>query len=220
MRKKFKNIWFRLFSKRKLQRIDRDRSYSYKRLNIQIEPGIFHPRYFDSSQMLLQWVEQHDVKDKRLIEVGCGSGITSLRAAQKNANVWAIDIHEKAVKLLKRNASENNLQLEVLCSDLFEAIPKLHFDFVLVNPPFYPKNPSTEAEKAWFCGDNYQYFHQLFKQLNERNLNAGIFMTLSDDCDLKQIQSIAKSQGYHFHLKKTRKSFFEKNFLFAIHKAS
>ncbi|GAB5416855.1 MAG: hypothetical protein Crog4KO_17220 [Crocinitomicaceae bacterium] len=216
MRKKLQNIWFRLFSKRILRKIENDRSYCYGSLEIAMEPGVFHPKYFDSSQMLLEWVEANNLDQKNVVEVGCGSGITSLRAAQKGAHVWAIDINRQAVKLIKENAASNHVSVNALASDLFVAVPKIAFDFVLINPPFYPKNPTTAAEQAWFCGEGFEYFIRLFEQLKERDIFTGIFMTLSDGCDLEKIQSIAKQQGYLFELKGTKKSFFEKNFLFEV----
>ncbi len=216
IRKKLKNIWFRLFSQRIVRKMENDRSYRYKDLTIEMEPGIFHPKYFDSSKMLLNWVETNDISGKSIIEVGCGSGIASLRAAQKGAKVWAIDIHPKAIDLLKRNAASNGVELFALESDLFTQVENIPFDFVLINPPFYPKNPRSNAEKAWFCGAGFEYFHDLFKQLKNRNITSGIFMTLSDDCDLERIQSIAKEHGYTFNLRQTKKSFFEKNYLFEV----
>ena len=216
MRKKLKNIWFRLFSNRIVKKMENDRSYRYKNLSIKLEPGVFHPKYFDSSQILLNWVETNDVSGKTIIEIGCGSGIASLRAAQIGANVWAIDISPKAISLLKKNAASNGVQLKAMESDLFSAIDDTQFDFILINPPFYPKNPRSDAEKAWFCGAGFEYFHALFDQLKQRKIAGGIFMTLSDDCDLERIQSIAKEHGYSLHLRRTKKSFFERNFLFEV----
>lgn len=216
IRKKLKNIWFRLFSNRIVRKMENDRSYRYKNLEIEMEPGVFHPKYFDSSKMLLDWIESNDIAEKSVIEVGCGSGIASIRAAEKGANVWAIDINPKAITLLKKNAQSNGVQLKALESDLFSQVDDITFDFVLINPPFYPKNPRSNAEKAWFCGAGFEYFHALFDQLKQRKISSGIFMTLSDDCDLDRIQSIAKEHGYTFKLRRTKKSFFEKNFLFEI----
>jgi release factor glutamine methyltransferase len=199
-----------------VRKIENDRSYRYKSLNIEIEPEVFHPKYFDSSQMLLNWVETQEISGKTIIEVGCGSGITSLRAAQKGAKVWAVDINPKAITLLQKNAELNAVPLNVLESDLFEQVDNVFFDFVLINPPFYPKNPTSDAEKAWFCGSNFEYFEKLFTQLKDRNITSGIYMTLSDDCDLKRIQSIAKNYGYTFELREVKRRFFEKNFFFEV----
>ncbi|XOV66534.1 MAG: methyltransferase [Fluviicola sp.] len=199
-----------------VRKIENDRSYRYKNLNIEIEPEVFHPKYFDSSQMLLEWVESNYISGKTILEVGSGSGIISLRAAQKGANVWAVDINPKAVALLKRNSETNSIQLKALESDLFSKVDDTQFDFILINPPFYPKNPTSDAEKAWFCGSNFEYFEKLFTQLKDRNITSGIYMTLSDDCDLERIQSIAKEHNYSFELQRTKKSFFEKNFIFEV----
>lgn len=199
-----------------LRKIENDRKYHYRELDIVMLPGVFHPKYFESSQLLLQWVEANDISGKSIIEVGCGSGITSLRAAQKGANVWAVDINPLAVSMLQQNANTNRVQLRVKESDLFSNVDESPFDFILINPPFYPKNPKTDGEKAWFCGEGFEYFHALFEQMKNRKIDTGILMTLSDDCDLEKIQTIAREHGYEFDLLQTRKSFFEKNFLFQV----
>lgn len=220
MNKKLKRIWFRLFARRILRKIERDKKYRYGSIEIELEPGIFHPRYFKSSQLLLKWVEDTDLYGKTIVEVGSGSGITSLRATQKGAKVLAIDINPKAVEKLISNAEKNNLQLEVLESDLFDKVDNGPFDCILINPPFYPKKPRNFAEHAWFCGDDFEYFEKLFKQLKVRGIRTGIVMTLSDDCDLQRIMDLGSKFGYSFEKIQVAKSFFEKNFLFEINSNS
>lgn len=216
IRKRAKRLWFRLFAARQLRKIERDLDYRYGSLHLILEQGIFHPRYFKSSQLLLQLVESENVEGKTILEMGSGSGITALLAAQKGGIVTAVDINPKAVEVLIANGKRNELNLDVIASDLFDAVVHEPFDMILINPPFYPKQPRSFAEHAWFCGTEFEYFEKLFRQLKERELNSGIFMTLSDDCKLDKITSIAKQYGFEFELKRTVRSIFEKNFLFEI----
>lgn len=216
MRKRLKNIAFRLFSNRLLRKMDNDTKYQYGNLSIDLQPGIFHPKYFKSSQLLLQWIDKQDLTNTTLIEVGCGSGISSLRAAEGGAEVTAIDINPKAVDQLIRNAEKNDLELRAIHSDLFDSVTEKQFNYVLINPPFYPKSPANDAEHAWYCGEGFEYFHKLFRQLNERAQTKGILMTLSDDCDLHRIQSIAAEYNYSFKEIERTKNFWEINYLFEI----
>lgn len=218
MRKKLQHIWFRLFSGRILRKIERDRSFQHAGISLELYPGIFHPRYFQSSQMLLEWVESSSVEGKSVIEVGAGSGITSLTASKLGAKVWAIDINPAVIEQLQNNADNNQLSLTILKSDLFSEVETKNFDYVLINPPFFPKNPRNAAEKAWYCGEGFEYFQALFAQLDERRQFNGIVMTLSDGCDLNRITEIASKYGYRFTKKHQKRSFFERNFLFEVEK--
>lgn len=216
MRKRLKNIWFRMFAGKKLRKIEHDLSYKYGSITIALQPGIFHPRYFKSSQLLLKWIEDQDLNNRKIVEVGSGSGIASLRAAQKGGQVIAIDINPKAINQLTANALDNNLRIDVIESDLFDNVPNQAFDSILINPPFYPKKARSFAEKAWFCGEEFEFYQKLFHQLNEREYHEGIIMTLSDDCDLDRIQKIAQSCGYRFYKEAEVRSIFERNYLFNI----
>lgn len=60
-----------------------------------------------------------DVKDKDVIDVGCGSGILGIAAKICGAkSVYMCDIDEQAVEFAKRNAVLNNVDAEIECADL------------------------------------------------------------------------------------------------------
>lgn len=138
-------------------------------------------------------METLSIQNKTVLELGCGSGLLSCVAAKQNAQVTTSDISRLAITTLTKNATENNLQMEIVLSDLFDNIQYKHFDYIFINPPYYSKNPNTEAEKAWYCGVEFEYFEKLFLQISTyMNSNTNVFIILSDDCDKKQIHSIAK----------------------------
>lgn len=218
MRKKIQKIVHRLLGKRMMRRIDRDNHYVYKNIHLELTPSIFHPKYFSSSQLLLEWVEHNISEGDRMIEIGCGSGISSLRAAQKGASVWAVDINPEAVEQLKINAENNRISLQVFESNLLKSVPKHTWDYVLVNPPFYPKKPDNNKDFAWYCGENFEFFTDLFKQLSQLENQPTVFMTLSDDCDNESIKTIANNEGFHFQMKEERKQLLETNSLYQVNK--
>ena len=78
----------------------------------------------------------------RILEVGCGSGIVSLSAAQASLKnvVLGVDINPIAVKCATENARANGVaNATFLKSDLFSELPATQkFDYILFNPPYLP----------------------------------------------------------------------------------
>ncbi|VXB18185.1 Methyltransferase [Flavobacterium sp. 9AF] len=192
------------------------RKYCYDSICVQVHPKVFPPHLTFSTKILLDFIQPLDLKDKTFLELGCGSGIIALIAAKKGALVTATDINQTALNYLDKNAKKNNLTVEITYSDLFDSITKHSFDYIIINPPYYPKKPKNIKENAWFCGENFEYFEKLFHQLRNRNNLQNIFMILSEDCDLKKIKSIASKNNFTFHLVESKTVFKEKNYIYLI----
>ena len=73
------------------------------------------------------------MKDKTFLELGAGSGLISICAAQKGAAVTATDINPVAIQYLQKNSLANNVSLRVIESDLFKTIAAQQFDFIAIN---------------------------------------------------------------------------------------
>lgn len=70
-------------------------------------------------------------RDKRVLEIGCGSGAATCLFAKVHANVVAIDLTEMATKLTKMNALGQNLNVEVYNMDAEKtSFESESFDFV------------------------------------------------------------------------------------------
>lgn len=148
---------------------------------------------FLSTHLFIEFLEQFDLRGKRVLELGAGSGLIAFVAAQKGAIVTATDVNPQAIKGLEENAERNQLTLNVVNSDLFEQVSPMNFDLILINPPYYAKNPQNDLEKAFYCGEDFSYFKRLFEQLNAcpRDQFPSCYMILSEDCDFDQITKIA-----------------------------
>ncbi len=85
---------------------------------------------------------------RNILEVGTGTGIISLMAAQRNstAQILAIDIDEEAVHLAQENFSHSpfweRLQAKEADFTLLSAAKK--FDLILSNPPYFAANNSEK----------------------------------------------------------------------------
>jgi release factor glutamine methyltransferase len=98
----------------------RQRSYTYEGIEVEISAEVFPPHFTISTKILLDYIKPLDLKGINLLELGCGSGIISLFAASKGAVVTASDINKVAIETLKEASIKNNINLNVVYSDLFE----------------------------------------------------------------------------------------------------
>lgn len=193
------------------------RIYQYQNISLTIPPGVFHPGFFFSTKILLKHVLSLQLNQKKLLELGAGSGLISFVAAQKNALVTATDINPLVIEFLKLNSKANNISIQIILSDLFDDIEKQQFDIIVINPPYYKKNPETDADFAWYCGENGEYFEKLFRQLKNYVLDkTEIFMVLCDGCDIDMIKGIAGKNEFAMRMIFIKQNIIENNFIFNI----
>jgi release factor glutamine methyltransferase len=161
---------------------------------------VFHPGLFFSSGVLAAEVERRKPSGRSVLDVGCGSGVLSLAAARAGARVTAIDINSDAVRATASNATANGLDIETLQSDLFAAVNDRRFDLVVVNPPYFAKDPVDDAERAWFAGADLGYFEQFFAGLGSHLAqvprSGSALMVLSEGCDIGTIAAAATRHGF------------------------
>ncbi len=62
---------------------------------------------WDSSKVLAHLMSDFDIKGKRILEVGCGIGLTSLLLNHRDADITATDYHPEAGNFLAANVSLN-----------------------------------------------------------------------------------------------------------------
>ena len=192
------------------------RKYSYDGIQILVHPDVFPPHLTLSTKILLDFINPLDLTNKKILELGCGSGIISLLASKKKANVIASDINERALEFLNKNAEKNNLPVTTIQSDLFDTIEEKSFDYIIINPPFYPRKPKNIKEQAWFCGANFEYFEKLFWQLNKKVKFQNTYIILSEDCDITEIKNIAFKNNLILELIFCKTVFKEKNYIYTI----
>jgi release factor glutamine methyltransferase len=219
MRTALKHIVAKTYKPLLVKYLSKTRIYKWGDIKLEIPPQVFHPGFFTSTQMLMQYVERFQLKNKKLLELGAGSGLIAIQAANKEAIVTASDINPVAIEYLQSNSLKNNVRLEIIESDLFEKIPIKPFDIIAINPPYYKKKPVTLLDHAWYCGENGEYFSGLFNQLtNYIHDKTEIAMVLCDGCDLKMIEAAAACNGFKLQLMLTKQNMLEKNFIYKIEK--
>lgn len=85
-----------------------------------------------------------------VLDLGCGSGVVSVFAAQRAGRVVATDINPAAVRCTRINALLNGVdgKVEVREGDLFAPLAGERFDVIVFNPPYLPGAPRSDFERA------------------------------------------------------------------------
>lgn len=217
MRQTIKHITTRLYKPLLVKYLSATRMYTYKGIRLVIPPAVFHPGFFFSTRLLLRYIAKLPLKDKTFLELGAGSGLIGLYVAREGAQVTASDINQVAIHSLEMNSRSNRIPLTIIHSDLFTNISLQRFDMIAINPPYYKKQPKTPAEYAWYCGEQGEYFQQLFSSLQfYMHSQSMVLMVLSDGCDLEMIKGMAAEHGFTLNCVFEKKNWIEVNYIFRV----
>ena len=90
-----------------------------------------------------------NIKKPTILDLCTGSGAiaVSLKKYLQNSIVYASDISPKALEVAKRNAKNNNVEVNFFESDLFENLPNIKFDIIVSNPPYIKKDVIKTLDK-------------------------------------------------------------------------
>jgi release factor glutamine methyltransferase len=200
--------------------LSKTRSYSYRGINLEVPPEVFHPGFFFSTRLLLRYVARESLHGKTFLELGAGSGLISIYAAKRGANVIATDINPVALQSIVNNAELNGVEIETVYSDVFRNLVPQAFDLIVINPPYYKKYPASNADYAWYCGENGEYFQSLFAGLNQyMSSDSVVLMVLCDGCDIPMIKELANESEFNMRCVYSNKTLIEANYIFKIEQA-
>ena len=107
-------------------------SYPYE---IVIDPKMsFGTGHHQTTSMMMQYILAADLKDKTVLDMGCGTAILAILAAKLGAkNLVAIDYDNVCYESAIENAALNNISnLKALCGSK-EAIPNEEYDVIFAN---------------------------------------------------------------------------------------
>jgi tRNA1Val (adenine37-N6)-methyltransferase len=84
-----------------------------------------------------------------ILDIGCGTGLITLMLGQRNlnSNVTGIEIDEIASQEAQKNISNSDWEerIEIKHTSLQQFTPRLKFDLIVSNPPFFPQNKFQQS---------------------------------------------------------------------------
>jgi len=106
-------------------------SYPYE---IVIDPKMsFGTGHHQTTTMMMQYILAADLKDKDVLDMGCGTAILAILAAKLGAkNLVAIDYDDICYESAIENAALNQVDLKAICGSK-EAIPDEQYDVIFAN---------------------------------------------------------------------------------------
>ena len=173
--------------------------------SLTVRPTVFHPRYFITSQFFAGFVDGLDLRGKRVLDVGTGSGVLALAARRAGAaEVTAIDINPAAAAAAADNARANGYRtgFRAICANLLSALaPTPHFDVIISSPPSFPGEPRDVADRAWHAGPNYRDIAGLFDQARRRLAPGGrVYLLVSSDSDVELLGELVERAGFYWRV--------------------
>ncbi|MHA1786273.1 MAG: METTL5 family protein [Candidatus Helarchaeota archaeon] len=144
-----------------------------------------------------------DIQDKKIVDLGCGTGRLAIGAALLGAReIIGVDIDEEAIEIAKNNSQMMNIDVNWIVSDV-ENI-QLKADTVIMNTPFGVKKKHADREflqKAFEVSDNVIYSLHKYSDMNRKFL-----ITYMDQfCKVDKIIELRMKipHQFKFHQKKS-----------------
>lgn len=98
--------------------------------------GVFSKDRFDyGTRVLLENIDINSLCGK-VLDLGCGTGVVGLilGTLNKNISIDMVDVNERAIELARENIKLNNLNNNILVSDVYSNV-KGKYDYIITNPP-------------------------------------------------------------------------------------
>ena len=163
----------------------------------------------EDSYLIKKYIKYYS-KNKKVLDMGTGSGILAREALRYTKDVTASDINKECLKNLKK----------MIHSDLFENI-KDKFDLIIFNPPYLPRDKREDKESALATTGGIHGYEILERFLNELKSHlkkeGKALIVFSSLTNKRKVDSIIKRNNLKFKLlEEKRLPFFEKLYCYLI----
>ncbi|GGI13038.1 MFS transporter [Galliscardovia ingluviei] len=165
-------------------------------VHVQSSAGVFSSHRLDPGTAVLLKGAPELPQQGNFLDLGCGWGPISIAMALESprAQVWALDINERALQLTTANAKHLGLNIHAGTADNID--PELQFDVIWSNPPIrVGKEILHSLLLTWLprlaAGGNAYLVVQ--KHLGSDSLAAWLQETLPDEYAVSKYSS---SKGY------------------------
>lgn len=210
---------------------------SFYGLNFEVNPSVLIPR--PETEELVEWIIQswmlevrrgklgEESRKIKILDIGTGSGCIAIALAKNipDAEVFAIDVSEKALATAKRNAIMNQAEVIFLKTDILKIkdLEKLQtsdfqlpakFDIIVSNPPYVRELEKSEIRKnvldnephlALFVEDNDALiFYRKIAELAQKNLSQSgqLFFEINQYLGKEMIDLLEKMNFKNIELRK------------------
>ena len=142
------------------------------------------------------------VEGKRILDIGTGTGVIALMAAQRNsgAKVLGIDVDEAAVLQAQENIAESPFSSRVKCilQDILTFEPEMGFDAILCNPPFFTEDTLPDDKSRALARNSKSLpFPQLIKKVASLLAENGRFSVIIPNNLVQEFVGLCLNENLH-----------------------
>ncbi|MCJ7759387.1 MAG: peptide chain release factor N(5)-glutamine methyltransferase [Gillisia sp.] len=188
-------------------------------LKFKVNKNVLIPR--PETEELVQWIlddvgESKNSSNLKILDIGTGSGCIAISLAKNlpNAEIFALDISEKALKTARENAGLNKVNVNFIQADILnlEALTG-KFDVIVSNPPYVREMEKVEMhlnvlenepELALYVKDTDPLiFYGIIAKLAQAGLqkNGNLYFEINQYL-ANETEEILKNSGFKTELKK------------------
>jgi len=181
----------------------KDFSQIIQSLKISNDPLVYAP---DEDTFILARIAYNLAKGT-VLEIGAGSGYTSIILAKKGLKVTCSDINKNAIELIKKNTKNNDVKLNIIESNLFKNIKK-SYDTILFNPPYLPNSLLDQSDPFVKSVDGGKKGYEITKKFIEQiypHLNNQAIIIFSSLTNLDLICKFITENKMHYQLLEEKK---------------
>ena len=142
-----------------------------------MNPEIYEPA--EDSHLIETHISSYQAP--RVLDMGTGSGILAIKAAQSKATreVVAADLNQNAINQLKQTIKDKHLsKLKPTHSNLFQNINGA-FDLITFNAPYLPQDKGIEDIALYGGKKGYEIIKSFLKQASNHLLPNGKILSTS-----------------------------------------
>ncbi|RTZ05542.1 peptide chain release factor N(5)-glutamine methyltransferase [Flavobacterium bomense] len=193
---------------------------SFYGLDFEVNENVLIPR--PETEELVAWIIRNNLKiekfkDLKILDIGTGSGCIAVSLAKHipNAQVFAIDVSEKALATAHNNAHNNAVNITFIKQNILETEDLLQeFDVIVSNPPYVRNLEKEEIKKnvldyephlALFVEDNDALiFYKKIAKLAQKNLlpNGKLYFEINQYLGKEMVDLLEKMNFKNIELRK------------------
>lgn len=193
---------------------------SFYGLDFEVNPTVLIPR--SETEELVDWIikslnSRIGNSKLKILDIGTGSGCIAISLAKniENAQVFAIDISDKALATAKKNAEVNKVEVTFLHQNILDTADlNQNFDIIVSNPPYVRNLEKQEIKKnvlnnephlALFVEDNDALiFYKKIAKLAQQSLsqNGELFFEINQYLGQEMIEMLEKMNFRTIELRK------------------
>lgn len=125
------------------------RSAYFMGLKLYVDNRVLIPRQDTETLVESVIVALHEFKEPEVLDLCAGSGAIglSVKTLLPSANVTLADVSKDALEVVRKNAHELNVDVEIRHGDLFKAVGREKFDLIASNPPYIPRGDLAALQR-------------------------------------------------------------------------